>query len=98
VDAVLRYAEAAADNDGAFSISWLAPGRYFLLARAVSDEEYMQRDIRPLAWDAASRARLRREAAAANTAIELQPCQRVDDYVLKYAPPVGRKKASGVKP
>ena len=38
---------------------------------------------RPIAWDAASRAKLRREAEAANTIVELKPCQQVVDYELK---------------
>ena len=88
-DAVMRYAEATVDNDGAFSISNLAPGRYFLLARVVSDEEFMERDSRPSAWDATSRTKLRHEAQAANITVELQRCQRVTDYSLKYSPPSG---------
>jgi hypothetical protein len=91
-DSVLRYAEVAVDDGGAFSISNLAPGRYFILARAVSDEEFMEREFRPVAWDAVSRKKLRREAEAANVTVELQRCQRVTDYSLKYSPPSGTKK------
>jgi hypothetical protein len=36
------------------------------------------------AWDAAARAKLRREAMAAKNEIELQPCGRVKDYALKW--------------
>jgi hypothetical protein len=91
-DVVLRYAEVAVDDGGGFSISNLAPGRYFILARAVSDEEFMERDSRPVAWDAASRKSLRREAETANVTVEFQRCQRVTDYALKYSPPSGVKK------
>ena len=49
--------------------------------RGASDLTY------PAAWDAGSRAKLRREAEAANTSVELQPCQRLSDYSLRYAPP-----------
>jgi hypothetical protein len=98
-DSVLRYSEVAVDNSGLFSIGNLAPGRYFMLARAVSDEEFMERDFRPMAWDATSRARLRHEAEAANVTIELQPCQRVIDYSLKYSPPsAAKKRAPRAKP
>lgn len=93
-DAVLRYAEVAVDNSGLFSITNLAPGRYFLLTRAVSDEEFMQRDVRPVAWDLTSRTKLRRDAEAANVTVELQRCQRVADYSLKYLPPSGPKKTA----
>jgi Carboxypeptidase regulatory-like domain len=91
-DDILRYAEAAADGDGAFSIGNLAPGRYFVLARAVSDEEFAERTPSPLAWDAARRAKLRREAVAANVILDLNLCQHLAEYVLKYKPP------SAVKP
>ncbi len=95
-DAVLRYAEVTVDNDGAFSITNLAPGRYFLLARAVSDAELMEREPRPAVWDAASRTKLRREAEAANVTIELQRRQRVSEYSLKYSP--GRAKTPAPRP
>jgi hypothetical protein len=91
-EVVLRYAEATVENDGAFGISNLAPGRYFLIARALSDEEFMERMPRPLAWGAATRIKLRGEAEAAKTVIELQRCQRVSDFVLKYSPPPGSRK------
>jgi hypothetical protein len=78
---VLRFYEVDAANDGAFAFQHLAPGKYWVLTRAlVADDATM-----PLAWKAAERARLRREAEAANVAVELQPCQRLKDYVLRYA-------------
>ena len=99
MDAVLRYAEAAVDSGGAFSLTNLAPGRYLLLARVVSDEEFMQRDVRPVAWDATTRTKLRRDAEGASVTIELQRCQRVNDYALKYSPPSGgKKRASTSRP
>ncbi|MFN7944177.1 MAG: carboxypeptidase regulatory-like domain-containing protein [Blastocatellia bacterium] len=81
---VLRYAEAKADSDGAFSLSHLAPGRYLLLARAVDDESD-EKPVRPQAWDNAGRAKLRKDAEAANVTVELKACQRVNDFKLKYA-------------
>jgi len=84
-DDALRFAEVRVDSEGAFSLFNLAPGRYYLQARAVSDDQLMERNPQPLAWDAASRTKLRREAQAANVLIELQRCQRVTEYVLKYA-------------
>lgn len=83
---VLRYSEAPIASDGTFALPNLAPGRYFILARPAAENETPERAARPLAWDADKRAKLRREAEAANTAIELQPCQRMNDYVLRYAP------------
>lgn len=83
-DNVLRYAEAAVFSDGAFSFTNLAPGRYFLIARHADREAAGDAAPRPLAWDAATRAQLRLEAEAANVSLELAPCQRAADFVLRY--------------
>lgn len=82
-DDVLRFAEAAVESDGSFVLTNIAPGRYWLLARAPDD----LRDDRPLSWDGEVRAKLIREATAANTTIELQPCQRIGGHMLRYAAP-----------
>jgi hypothetical protein len=81
-DDPLRFYEAAAAPDGAFSFRNLAPGRYLLLARAEADAPDAPR--RPAAWDADARTRLRREAEAAAAAVELQPCQRTPDFTLRF--------------
>jgi protocatechuate 3,4-dioxygenase beta subunit len=81
---VLRYSEVSVGSDGTFAIMNLAPGRYWLIARPAPESESPERPGRPLSWDADTRAKLRREAEAANTTIELQPCQRVGDYVLRF--------------
>lgn len=83
-DNALRYAETAVRNDGGFGMRHLAPGRYWLLARAAPDEESSETPSRPVVWDAASRAKLWREARAAKVEIELQACQRISDYALRY--------------
>jgi hypothetical protein len=81
---VLRYSEVSVGSDGTFALRNLAPGRYWLIARPAAENESPERLARPLSWSAESRARLRRDAETANTTIELQPCQRVNDYVLRY--------------
>ena len=83
-DEVLRYAETYAGSDGSFSFSNLAPGKYALLARAAQDEETSDRPVAPIAWDANERAKLHREATAAKNEIELRPCRRVKDFVLRF--------------
>jgi hypothetical protein len=83
VSDALRYAEVVT-RDESFSLSHLAPGKYWLLARAVPDDESDEQPAKPAAWDADARAKLRREARAANQVIELTPCQRVKDFVLKF--------------
>jgi protocatechuate 3,4-dioxygenase beta subunit len=81
---VLRYREVSPGSEGAFTLKNLAPGRYWLITRPAQDES-AELNVRPLAWDAQERARLRREAEAANTSVELQPCQRAADYTLRHA-------------
>jgi hypothetical protein len=83
-DESLRFAETRVESDGLFSFSNLAPGKYWLLARPIPDSEPNDKPARPAAWDASERAKLRREAEAANVVIELKPCQRVSDYKLHY--------------
>jgi hypothetical protein len=83
-DNVLRYGEATVLSGGAFSFRNLAPGRYFLIARPADREAAGDAAPRPLAWDAATRAQLRLEAEAANVSLELAPCQRATDFVLRY--------------
>ena len=83
---VLRFAEVSAGAGGAFTISNVAPGRYFILALPPADEAGDE-PARPVAWDATGRAALLKQAAAANLALDLQPCQRLTEYVLRYTPP-----------
>jgi len=82
---VLRFAEVMAQGDGSFSMSNLAPGRYWIIALPVTDDDSSAKP-QPMAWDSNDRASLRHAAEAANVVLELQACQRVVDYSLKYAP------------
>ena len=79
--------EGEVQSDSSFKLLNVAPGRYWLLAQQLPEEESKKRLVRPQAWNAAARAGLRREAAASNVAIDLKPCQRVADYPLRYTPP-----------
>jgi hypothetical protein len=81
-DNLLRYRETFVESDGAFAFSNLAPGRYLILARVETPVE-ADTPMRPSAWDAAARAKLRREAEAANAIVDLKPCQNVTDYAVK---------------
>lgn len=82
-DEVLRYAETGAGGDGAFTFSHLAPGRYWMLAHAMPPNKSAN-NSKPVALNDAERVKLRKEAAAAQVTVELQSCQRVVDYGLKY--------------
>ena len=68
----LRYSEAQVKPDGTFSVAHLAPGRYWLLARAPADADTAKT--------------LKRAAEKANLAVELQPCQQLSNYVLNFTP------------
>ena len=83
----LRFVEAEVQGDGSFKLMNVAPGRYWLLARQLPEEDSKQRLPRPQAWNPAVRAGLRREAAASNVPLELKPCQRIADYQLRYTLP-----------
>lgn len=79
-DDVLRYAQITTTADGNFQLKHLAPGRYYLLAKPVKNNE--SDDPRPLAWDQTQRAALRKDAETAAHVIELQPCQRLNNHQL----------------
>ncbi|MFL6230317.1 MAG: collagen binding domain-containing protein [Pyrinomonadaceae bacterium] len=83
---VLRYGETSALSDGTFAFRNLAPGRYLLVARAVEREAgaRTQQPRLPLALDPTTRAALRRDAEAAKTSVELQPCQSAEDFALRF--------------
>src|SRR5262249_22689895 len=85
-DDALRYAETVVESDGRFGMRHLAPGRYYLLARPAPDAESSEAQPRPAAGGAKARANLCREARTAKVETELQACQRVTDYVLRYYP------------
>jgi Carboxypeptidase regulatory-like domain len=81
---VQRYYESITRSDNSFAFKHLAPGKYLMLARPVAENEPADLKDRPVAWDATERAKLRREADGLKNEIELKPCARVKDYVLRY--------------
>ena len=81
----LRYAEETARGDGAFAFNNIAPGRYWLIARAMPEDEPIDLPPTPIAWDANERTKLRREAEALKIEVELKPCQRVTEQIVKFA-------------
>jgi len=97
-DDVVRFAEALVNNDGTFYLTNLAPGRYFIMARLIAEDEWMDRAPRPIVWDASARMRLRQEMEAANAIVDLRRCERVADYALKFQvspQPKPRSKRTG---
>ena len=79
---VLRYSETTVNSDSSFKFTNIAPGRYFIVSRVEPPAE-SDAAPRPAAWDPTARAKLRREAEAAKTEVELKPCQAMVDYPLK---------------
>jgi hypothetical protein len=92
----LRYAETVTGGDGAYAFRNLEPGRYWMVVRAIPDEESPEENRQPLAWDASARAGLRFEGEAINSAVELKHCQQLGDFTVRYTPPLTRPaKRSG---
>ena len=85
IDDALRYREALAESDGSFTLANLPPGRYLIFAKEATETNLSEDGPRPAAWDAATRAAVKRDAEAFNQTIELQPCRRVTDYSLRIA-------------
>jgi len=81
-DDAFRYASSSVAADGSFALTHLAPGRYWLLI-TVADNDLSEPRLRATAWDTEARSKLRRDAEAAANAIDLQPCQRINDFTLK---------------
>ena len=88
-DEVLRYYEVVT-RDAGFALQHLAPGKYWLYARAVPDEESDEKPAKPTAWDADARLKLRQAAEATNHAISLTPCQRVKAHTFIVSSTVGK--------
>jgi hypothetical protein len=82
-DDLLRYGEVAVGRNGAFEFKNIAPGKYGLLLRAALSDEPNDGPPAPAAWDAVERAKLRKEAEAMKVEVELKPCQRLTDQVVK---------------
>jgi protocatechuate 3,4-dioxygenase beta subunit len=85
-DDFVRYREAIAEGDGSFAFTNVAPGRYRILAREIADAEMGEDGPSPIAWAEQGREMLRREAESSATIVELQSCQRVKDYALRFTP------------
>ncbi|MEP7271184.1 MAG: hypothetical protein ABI882_06745, partial [Acidobacteriota bacterium] len=81
-DNALVYYESNSTPDGGFALTNIAPGKYWIAARSVPQEDAPD-SIRPVAWEAAERAKLRREAEMGKKEVTLKSCERLKDYVLE---------------
>jgi hypothetical protein len=80
---LLRYAETVTGSDGSFELKHLAPGKYLLLAREISDG--VDDQYSTVSWDQVKRAKLRREAQVLGQKLELKPCQQINDFTLRFS-------------
>jgi hypothetical protein len=97
-DDVLRYFETDMQKDSTFSLSHIPPGRYFILTRVVNEESASEEMPRPVAWDTELRQLLHTEAEAKNLLLDLQPCQRLNDYQLRFTVAAPAKKPEQKNP
>ena len=81
---VLRFFESRAESDASFLIGNIAPGRYWIIAQPVEENESGL--IKPIRRDAALRTKVLHEAEALQKEIPFKPCEQTADYVLAYAP------------
>ena len=81
---VLRFFAAAVSLDGKIALNNIAPGRYWMLVKSETAISSVTKLRSP--DQAEFRAKLRREAEAANTTIEFKPCQNVTEFKLPLTP------------
>jgi hypothetical protein len=82
-DNPLRFFEDAVAADGTFVIGNIAPGAYWLLAQPA--EPVDDKTVKSPRLDNDFRAKLLKEATAANKQIVFKPCERTLDYEFRYA-------------
>jgi hypothetical protein len=101
-DNTLRYYDALVRRDGSFEIKHVAPGRYYVLTRVMSVEEWDEVNPRPIWWPSAARQRLRKDAEAASVTIEAKPCQQMKGITVPYSlgatPPAQPAKSANDRP
>lgn len=82
-DDVLRFFATTVADDGSFTLDHVPPGRYWTIAKIGSEDTTAS--LRQSA-SAGARVKLRREAEAIKSEIELKPCQTVKNHRLPLAP------------
>ncbi|MDX6497101.1 MAG: hypothetical protein QOG23_361 [Blastocatellia bacterium] len=79
---VLRFFEAGVESDAGFVIDNIAPGRYWIIARASEGDPAKVKAVRQ---DAVLRGGLVREAGILKKEVSFKPCERSSDYHLPWA-------------
>ena len=86
-DELLRFYGLETTEEGKIGPYNLAPGRYWILAQPANDAALSRLTKMLQPDETETRARLRRDAEAAKTEIELKPCQRMLDFRLPFKSP-----------
>jgi len=81
---VLRFFETRADTDGSFALGNIAPGHYWIVGRSANEAE--PATVKPIRQDSTLRSQVVKEAEKTRYEIQLQPCQRIVDYEIRYPP------------
>ena len=84
-DDVLRYFAVPVADDGSFTLDHVPPGRYFTLAKVVAAENEINTTSLRLPSEVGARSKLRHDAEAAKSDVELKPCESVRNHQLPVA-------------
>jgi len=79
---VLRFYESWIEVDGRFIVDNVAPGKYWIVARPMPENE--SGAATSLRQDVTLRANVLRDAGTLKRAVTLTPCQQVADFELPY--------------
>lgn len=85
-DDVLRYFASLAAEDGAFALTNVPPGRYWILAKQAPDTETNVMTRLRIPDEGELRARILQDAETEKTQSELKPCQNLTEYRLPFHP------------
>jgi hypothetical protein len=83
-DNILKFYETRPDVSGNFTVDNLAPGKYWIVARAF--EENDSGAIKSIRQDKAFRAKVLHEAEALKKELALKPCEQLANYELPFGP------------
>lgn len=79
---VLRFYEARADANGAFTLTNVAPGSYWVVARAFEETASLA-PPKSIRRDAALRTQVVQAAESQKKALTLKPCEELKDFDMK---------------
>jgi hypothetical protein len=75
-DNVLRFSEARPENDGSFLVDNIAPGKYWIVARPVEENDIGV--AKSIKQDGAFRSKVVRDAETLKQDLTFKPCEQID--------------------